>query len=125
MSTIVTRYHDAMRHKSADELADLYTEDAVHEFPFGGLPAYTGREAIRAGYRASWGASPVEVKEIRNVVTHQTADPEVVIVEQETVVTANGRQVTVPGLLILRVRNGQITHTRDYMDATAIARVRG
>ncbi len=40
METVVERYHRAMYDKSADDLADLYTEDAVHEFPFSvpGLP---------------------------------------------------------------------------------------
>ncbi|GGP89550.1 nuclear transport factor 2 family protein [Streptosporangium pseudovulgare] len=128
-SAIVARYHDAMRGKSADALADLYAEDAVHEFPFavpGFLPDLTGREAIRAGYRAMWDASPVRVEEIRGVVVHETADPEVVVVEHETAGTlgTTGRPFTVPGLLVLRVRDGRVVHCRDYMDAAALARLR-
>ncbi|WP_327108817.1 nuclear transport factor 2 family protein [Nonomuraea glycinis] len=124
MSEIVTAYHDAMSHKSPDALADLYAEDGLHEFPFGGLPPYQGRERIRDGYRASWGTSPAEVQEIRNVLIHHSTDPEVLVVEQETVVKVGDRSITVPGLLILRIRDGLIVHTRDYMDATAIAGVR-
>ncbi|GGP10666.1 nuclear transport factor 2 family protein [Nonomuraea glycinis] len=124
MSEIVTAYHDAMSRKSPDALADLYAEDGLHEFPFGGLPPYQGRERIRDGYRASWGTSPAEVQEIRNVLIHRSTDPEVLIVEQETVVKVGDRSITVPGLLILRIRGGLIVHTRDYMDATAIAGVR-
>jgi ketosteroid isomerase-like protein len=124
MSEIVTAYHDAMSRKSPDALADLYAEDGLHEFPFGGLPPYQGRERIRDGYRASWGTSPAEVQEIRNVLIHHSTDPEVLVVEQETVVKVGDRSITVPGLLILRIRDGLIVHTRDYMDATAIAGVR-
>jgi len=124
MSEIVTAYHDAMSRKSPDALADLYAEDGLHEFPFGGLPPYQGRERIRDGYRASWGTSPAEVQEIRNVLIHHSTDPEVLVVEQETVVKVGDRSITVPGLLILRIRDGLIVHTRDYMDATAIVGVR-
>lgn len=121
---IVTGYHAAMLHKSADELADLYAEDGLHEFPFGGLPPFEGREAVRAGYRAMWGAAPFEAREVRRVALHRTEDPEVVVVEQDAHVTAGGQLVTVPGLLVLRIRDGRITHARDYMDTSAIARVR-
>ncbi|MET7466510.1 nuclear transport factor 2 family protein [Nonomuraea sp. NPDC005501] len=126
MSTeeIVAAYHRAMLRKSADELADLYAEDGLHEFPFGGLPPLRGREEVRAGYRASWSTTPAEVERVRTVALHPGADAEVVVVEQETDVTVNGRPITVPGLLVLRIRDGLIVHTRDYMDAGAIGRVR-
>ncbi|MGN9846286.1 nuclear transport factor 2 family protein [Nonomuraea sp. H19] len=121
---IVSRYHDAMLHKSADELAELYAEDGLHEFPFGGWPPYKGREEIRAGYRATWGTTPFEVQEVRRLALHRTEDSEVVVVEHVVDGTAGDRRITVPGLLVFRIRNGQIVHTRDYMDGTAVARVR-
>nr|WP_257980602.1 nuclear transport factor 2 family protein [Streptomyces sp. CB02959] len=58
---VLTCYYQAMLDKSPDDLADLYSIDAVHEFPFaspGFPPSFEGREAVRAGYRAAWGASP-------------------------------------------------------------------
>ncbi|MFD0660713.1 nuclear transport factor 2 family protein [Thermocatellispora tengchongensis] len=85
---IVTGYHGAMLRKSADELADLYAEDALHEFPFGGLEPFRGREEIRAGYHAMWDASPFEAEEVRRLALHRTQDPEVVVVEQDTHVRA-------------------------------------
>ncbi|MFI9840784.1 nuclear transport factor 2 family protein [Nonomuraea sp. NPDC051941] len=121
---IVTAYHAAMLHKSADELADLYAEDALHEFPFGGPAPFKGREEIRAGYRAMWGAMPFKPDEVRRVSLHQATDPEVVLVEQDTFVTVAGQSITVPGLLVLRIRNGLIIHTRDYMDTGAVTQVR-
>lgn len=121
---IVTGFHDAMLRKSADALADLYAADGLHEFPFGGLPPYRGREEVRAGYRASWGTSPAEVREVRRLALHRTEDPEVVVVEQNVHVTVGERPITVPGLLVLRIRNGEIVHTRDYMDTSAVTQVR-
>src|SRR5215217_950316 len=81
---VLIRYHHAMLHLSADELADLYAVDAIHEFPFlapGRPTRYRGREEVRAGYWAAWSASPVRLEEIRNVMVYETTDPEVIIGE--------------------------------------------
>ena len=126
---VLARYHQAMRDKSADELAELYARDAVHEFPFtapGFPPRYTGREEVRAGYRAAWGASPVQVAEIRDVVVHETRDPEVIVAEHTVVVAVpdGADAFTVPGLLVLRVRDGLLVHVRDYMDGFGLSNAR-
>ncbi|MFG2501833.1 nuclear transport factor 2 family protein [Streptomyces sp. NPDC048441] len=126
----LARYYQAMLDKSPDDLADLYATDAVHEFPFsspGFPPRYEGREAVRAGYRAAWGASPVQVEEVRKLAAYETADPEVIIAEHVVVGTLPTRRTTftVPGLLILHVRNGLITWVRDYMDGLGVASARG
>jgi uncharacterized protein len=122
---VLARYHQAMRDKSADDLADLYAMDAVHEFPFtspGFPPRYQGREAVRAGYRAAWDASPVRVEEVRDIVVHETGDPEVIVAEHTVVGALPGRAdgITVPGVLILRVRDGMLVHVRDYMDGFCV-----
>lgn len=126
---VLACYYRAMLDKSADDLADLYAGDAVHEFPFTspGFPArYEGREAVRAGYRAAWGASPVQVEEIRKTAAYETADPEVIIAEHVVVGTlpTSRATFTVPGLLVLHVRNGLITRVRDYMDGLRVAGAR-
>ncbi|MFJ4437531.1 nuclear transport factor 2 family protein [Streptomyces sp. NPDC088923] len=124
---VLNRYYQAMLDKSADDLADLYAPDAVHEFPFTspGFPArYEGREAVRAGYAAAWGASPVRVREVRRVSVHETGDPGVLVAEHVVVATLPAKgdaAFTVPGLLILRVREGLLTHVRDYMDGLGLA----
>lgn len=127
---VLACYYQAMLDKSADDLADLYAVDAVHEFPFtspGFPPCYEGREAVRAGYRAAWGASPVQVEEIRKIAVHETADPEVIIAEHVVVGTlpTRGTTFTVPGLLVLRVPSGLITRVRDYMDGLGVVSARG
>ncbi len=127
---VLNRYYQAMLDKSPDDLADLYAMDAVHEFPFtstGFPPLYEGREAVRAGYRAAWGTSPVQVQEVRKIAAYETTDPEVIIAEHVVVGTLPTRHTgfSVPGLLVLHIRNGLITRARDYMDSSSVAAARG
>jgi uncharacterized protein len=124
---LLARYHRAMHAARADDLAGLYAVDAVHEFPllFPGMPArLIGREQIRETYRAAWAAASqiVALEEIRNVVVHQTADPEVIIVEQEVTgtVSTTGRRIDAFGVLVMRARDGLFVHVRDYLDALTI-----
>jgi len=129
MSDVVTRYHEAMVNKSADDLAALYAESAVHEIPFtapGFPPRFEGRDAIRAGYGAMWNASPVVLERMEEVVVHLGADPEVVVVEQTAVgsVGPDGPLFRLPSLLVLRIRDGSIVHCRDYLDGLAITKLR-
>lgn len=126
---VLACYYRAMCDKSADDLADLYAVDAVHEFPFaspGFPPRYEGREAVRAGYRAAWGG-PAQVEEVRNIAAYETADPGVIIAEHVVLGTVPTKRTTftVPGLLILHVDRGLITRVRDYMDASGVAGARG
>jgi ketosteroid isomerase-like protein len=124
---LLARYHRAMLTGSADDLADLYAEDAVHTFPFstpGFPPSYRGREEVRAGYRAVWGTTPVVPRELRDVTVHDTADPHTVVAEHTLVaeIPATGTTFTVPGLLVLTAHDGHITALRDYMDGLGVAR---
>ena len=129
MSDVVARFHEAMVNKSADDLAALYAESAVHEIPFtvpGFPPRFEGRDAIRAAYGAMWNASPVVVERMDEVVVHRGADPEVVIVEQTAVghIGPDGPPFRLPSLLVLRIEDGAIVHCRDYMDGLAITGLR-
>lgn len=123
-------YFQAMIDKSADDLADLYAVDAVHEFPFtapGFPPRFEGREAVRAGYRAAWGASPARVKEIKRIATYEPADRGVIVAEQTVVVGmgAEDATFTVPGLLVIHVQDGLISQVRDYIDGLGLTNARG
>lgn len=115
---------------SADDLADLYAADAIHELPFvfPGMPArYDGREQVRAAYRAAWAATDARVRDVRDVAVHITADPHVVIAEQVLtgVVASTGEPFEFPGVLVLRVHDALITNVRDYMDGLAVAHAMG
>lgn len=81
---------------------------------------------MRAGYRAAWGGSPAEVREVRRVAVHEAADPGVIIAEHVVVGALPGTagEFTVPGLLVLHVRDGLLTRVRDYMDASGVADAR-
>ncbi len=123
---ILRRYQQAMIDMSADDLAGLYAPAAVHELPFlfPGMPdRLEGREQIRAAYRAAWAASDAQPHAVREIAVHSCADPEVLVAEQVVlgVIRSTGRQFEFPGLLVLRVRDGQIIHARDYMDGLGVA----
>ena len=70
MSEIVTASHDAMSRKSPDALADLYAEDGLHEFPFGGLPPYQGGPPglVPTGVAVGAGGTVYVSSDIRNAL---------------------------------------------------------
>jgi ketosteroid isomerase-like protein/predicted enzyme related to lactoylglutathione lyase len=123
---VLAAFHRALVALSADDLADLHAPDAVYEFPLLGpdrQPRYVGREQIRAGLEKMWSSAPVRVTGVQNLVVHETTDPEVVIAEQELAAgdLASNEPFVVPFLLVLRVRDGRIVHTRDYTARRALA----
>lgn len=126
---ILARYHRAMLDKSADDLADLYAENAVHTLPFthDDSGVLKGREAIRARYKAAWAAAPVKVREIVNVVIHRMADPDWVATEQDILAmnTETGAAFEASFVLIMHIRNDKIVEVRDYTDNLTIARALG
>ncbi|WP_433176946.1 nuclear transport factor 2 family protein [Actinoallomurus sp. CA-150999] len=114
---------------SPDDYADLYTDDAILEFPFAapGFPrTLHGREGISAHLRAAFGRA-VRIEEFRDVVVHETADPEVIVAEHAIVgtATASGLPCSIANLLVLTVRDGRIVHQRDYLDALAATAAAG
>ena len=109
--------------KRWEELPDLYAEDAVVEHPFA-IPALSrlgGREQIRKHFAAGAGM-PVEM-EARNVVVHETKDPEVIVAEFDYHgrETTTGRPFTVGNIFVMRIRDGRIVASRDYGNHLAFA----
>jgi uncharacterized protein len=127
---VLARFQQAAIERSLTGMVDLYAEDAIHEFPFTrpGVPSrLQGREQIRTVMQANWETNPLRYKAYRNVVIHETADPEVIVVEQDVTGTAatTGRDFTLPNIVVLRVRDGQIVHFRDYVNVVAVAEAAG
>lgn len=127
---VLRRYQQALIDQNADDLADLYAPDAVHELPFlfPDMPArYDGREEVRTAYASAWGASDARPREVRTIAVHHTDDPHVIIAEQTVlgVVASTGEPFEFPGILVLRIHHGEITHVRDYMDGLTIAHSMG
>jgi ketosteroid isomerase-like protein len=112
---VVTALMQGISDGAWDGLHDWYAEDAVVEYPFA-LPAPTrleGRQAIR-DYFALAARSPLRLR-LRDMVVHETADPEVVVAEWTyDGEGANGRAFQVANIQVTRVRAGKIVASRDY-----------
>ena len=104
------------------ELPDLYAEDTVVELPFSPQPTVLHGRAEIAAHFAAADERPLRVT-AKNVVVHETTDPELVVVEYDYDVDAKGRTGTVGNVLVIRVRDGHIVNSRDYHDHRAIAAI--
>ncbi|MCX4744087.1 nuclear transport factor 2 family protein [Kitasatospora sp. NBC_01287] len=114
---VVDRFLRLTAKGPAEETADVFSEDAVFEMPFlpPGAPAQeAGREAFRAHLRGAAGLQ--EFDSVDTVRIHETADPEVVVVEHRLHgrVIATGKRFALDIVMIARVRDGLIVWSRTY-----------
>lgn len=125
---LLRRFYDAMQAKSADALAELYAPAGIHQYGFA-VPnrphRLVGREAIRASYTEGWRNHPLDIESIDDELVVAGADPEIVVGQWRGRAHHKGEPVSLTGLLILRVRAGEIVHGYDYMDALGVARAVG
>ncbi|MBQ1041169.1 nuclear transport factor 2 family protein [Micromonospora sp. C32] len=110
--------------------ADSLADDVVIETPFAapGHPTRTeGKQAVLAYTRAGRASFPVRFDDCRGVVVHETADPEVIVVEYELVGThtVTGVTASAPFIGVLRTRDGKLAHWREYQHTLAIAGAAG
>jgi ketosteroid isomerase-like protein len=126
---VLERLRQAAISQSADDLSRLYAVDAVYEFPFTapGLPSrLEGRDEIVNWIAAGWKDYPLKYERYRTLAIYDTNDPETIIVEQEALGTsASTGEFTLPNLVVLTVRNGQIARLRDYVNILAAAAAMG
>lgn len=106
-----------------DALPALYAENTVVTHPLQ-MPRPTrleGREAVRAHF-AEAASLPITLQ-ARNVVIHETVDPEVVVVEYDYLgrVTTTGYAFQISNVLVMRIRDGQIITSHDYANHAAFA----
>lgn len=126
---VFLRLVHGVANRELDMLPELYAEETDVRHPLwpGGTPALTSRDDLRRHFSA--GADTVDNVRFQpdNVVVHETLDPEVVVGELEYrgTVLATGEPYTVPCVFVLRVRDGQIVESRDYIDHISSARARG
>lgn len=93
--------------------------------PTGDTPLST-RSELRAHFAGAGAATPgVERFAPVGVVVHETTDPELVVVEFAYAISAHGREVEVPCVFVVRVRDGVVVESRDYADHVAMARAVG
>ena len=118
---VLARRRHLILNGDADGFADLFAPDGVIESYFAGPPGtpvrVAGREAIRE-YSRRVTASPLRLEDFEVAELHQTQDPEVVVVEMRTkgTITTTGRHFAVTSVQIIRIRKGQIVHSRDFAD---------
>jgi ketosteroid isomerase-like protein len=110
------------------ELPDLYAErtHVVHPFDPLRAPALRTRDELREHFRPT-GDGPELHRRAADITIHETTDPEVIVAEfaYRGTVADTGEPFALPGIFVLRVRDGEIVSSRDYFDHLTAARVRG
>ncbi|MFC4585498.1 nuclear transport factor 2 family protein [Sphaerisporangium corydalis] len=106
----------------------LYAEDVVIETPFAapGRPrCWEGREAFMSFVQGEGVSLPALTR--RDVRIHESADPEVIVVEYELGGTIPGtdQETWAPFIGVLRVREGKVAHWREYQDPIVMAMATG
>jgi hypothetical protein len=125
----VERFLAAVVSPSPGDIADCYADRVVIEMPFaaGIAPARTEttREELRARFAA--GAAARRYTAVRDVRIHDTADPDVIVLEYRIDSTrlADGEQFAMGFVMVLTFSDGLIAHSRDYTDPIAGARALG
>jgi ketosteroid isomerase-like protein len=110
-----------------DQLAACYAEhtDVRHPFsPLGDTPLRS-RAAVREHFAAGGRPARVERYDVVDDHVYATPDPEVVIFEFRYTGVIDGRAFTLPCIFVVRVRDGRIVESRDYVDHVAGARAFG
>ncbi|WP_370971468.1 nuclear transport factor 2 family protein [Amycolatopsis sp. cg9] len=123
---VFTALSDGISEGRFGELSALYAEDTVVEHPQA-VPRptrLTGRDAVHERFTGAL-AGAYRLKR-KNVVVHETTDPEVIVAEYdydaESIET--GRTIAAANIQVLRVRDGLIVHSRDYHDHLKLAVIR-
>jgi uncharacterized protein len=110
------------------ELPGLYADPTDVRHPLDPLrgPALRTRDELREHFTPPPGGLGIE-RRATNVTIHETADPEVIVAEFEYhgAVLATGRRFVTPCVFVMRVRDGQIVESRDYIEPLARERAFG
>jgi ketosteroid isomerase-like protein len=111
-----------------EDLPQLYAEETHVEHPLDPLkgPPLCTREELRRHFKPEHSEPDLQMKPA-NVVIHETSDPEVIVAECEYCGTVPGGVETfaLPCIFVIRVRDGVIVRSRDYVDHIGLARVLG
>ncbi|MFC6075821.1 nuclear transport factor 2 family protein [Microbispora bryophytorum] len=122
--------HGVCEERWAD-VVDLYAEqtDVSHPFHPVGAPPMLSREALRTHFGGGPQAyqGPTLRRRPTRIKVHETTDPEVIVAEfqYEGIVVETGEPFTIPAVFVMRVRDGKIVESRDYLDHLRSAAARG
>jgi uncharacterized protein len=112
-----------------EDLADLYAEQTHVTHPFHPLnaPPLRSRSELHEHFTAPPPSARTLKRKPVDITIHETADPEVIVAEfaYQGHVEETGEAFTVPCVFVLRVRDGLIVESRDYIDHVASARAWG
>ena len=109
-----------------NELPDLYADviDVRHPMATPEAEPLTDQSTLRKHFAVPPGASIPE-RRVVDVVVHETADPEVIVAEfAYEFPMPDGSATKVPCVFVMRVRDGEIVESRDYIDPIRSARAR-
>jgi ketosteroid isomerase-like protein len=105
-----------------DDSADCYAEDVTIDMPFTlpGVPRVShGREEMRRRFHRAGAVRRIVRAE--NVVVHETTDPEVLVAEFDLHQEARGEAFVATYVMVMTIKDGLITYSRDYSDTAAAA----
>ena len=113
------------REQDTEAFVSLFAPDAWIEWPYrpAGVPGrIEGRDRIRA-FLTTQATGLVRFDEYRNVVIHETTDPEVVIVEYDAhgIVIPTGAPLHQTIIAVLRISDGLVVSYRDYLNPLVLA----
>ncbi|MFF8644211.1 nuclear transport factor 2 family protein [Streptomyces sp. NPDC015345] len=114
--------------KDFEGWVDLWADDGTFEFPFappGAVRHLEGKPAIRA-YMSAY-PHHVDLHAFPDTRVHRTGDPDVVIAEMraEGRSVATGQPFEMSYVAVVTVKNGLITHYRDYWNPLTALEVAG
>jgi ketosteroid isomerase-like protein len=103
-----------------NELPDLYAEvtDVRHPIATPESEPLTTRLALREHFAVPPEArASIPQRRVVDVIVHETTDPEVIVAEFAYEFPMRDASVTkVPCIFVMRVRDGEIVESRDYID---------
>jgi hypothetical protein len=117
---IVEQLLRAGRDRDVETLVSLMAPDGYIEWPYRppGVPARLQGRAEIHRFLIEMANPLIKIDEHRNLVAHETTDPEVVIVEYDAhgTVVATGAPFDQTAIAVFRVHDGQIVSYRDYIN---------
>jgi len=122
---VVEQVLRASREQDTDAFVTQFAPDGYIEWPYrpAGIPGrIEGRDQIREFITAQANGL-VKFDEYRDMVIHETTDPQVVIVEYEAhgTVIPTGAPLHQTIIAVLRIRDGLVVSYRDYLNPLVLA----
>ncbi|MGW6924845.1 nuclear transport factor 2 family protein [Streptomyces sp. NPDC054950] len=102
-----------------DALPDLYgaVTDVRHPMAMPESEPLTSGRALQEHFTVPPDRQSLPKRRVIDVVVHETADPEVIVAEFAYEFTLpDGSPAKVPCVFVMRVRDGRIIESRDYID---------